>query len=130
MGGAQAMIAAGLGFRRNTPAADLIAILRDAEALAGQRATALAAPAFKAAEPGLVEAAAQLGLVLHLIDDAGLAEAQPACVTRSETVRAHTGHAAIAEAAAIAAAGPGARLILPRIAHATATCALAESQTP
>jgi cobalamin biosynthesis protein CbiG len=127
MDGNQAMIVAGIGCRLECPEADISAVLRDAEARAGVTATALAAPKFKSTEPGLNAAAATLGLPLHWIDDAALAAAQPRCVTQSERVRAATGHAAIAEAAALAAAGPHSRLILPRIAHSSATCALAES---
>ena len=45
--------------------------------------------------------------------------------TRSARVLALTGVPSIAEAAALAAAGPAARLILPRIKLGPATCALA-----
>ncbi len=121
------MIAAGLGCRRHCPPADIIAVLRDAEARAGTMATALAAPAFKSAEQGLIEAARTLGLPLLFIEDDALAQAQPSCVTKSEAARQHTGHASIAEAAALAACGPNARLLLARITHPAATCAIAES---
>jgi cobalt-precorrin 5A hydrolase len=127
MDGEQAMIVAGIGCRNLCPGADILAVLHDAEARAGVSATALAAPAFKSGETGLRAAAAMLGLPLHWIDDAALAAAQSRCVTASDRVRAATGHAAIAEAAALAAAGPRGRLILARIAHSSATCALAES---
>jgi cobalt-precorrin 5A hydrolase len=127
MAGDQAMVIAGIGCRRLTSAVAIVAVLRDAEAQAGLGATALAAPAFKATEPGLLEAAAQLGITLHLIDDDRLENVQPLCVTRSEIAFAHTGHASIAEACALAFAGAGARLVLPRISHETATCALAET---
>jgi cobalt-precorrin 5A hydrolase len=45
--------------------------------------------------------------------------------TRSLRVLALTGLPSVAEAAALAAAGPRARLIVPRVSAATATCALA-----
>ena len=48
-----------------------------------------------------------------------------ACTTRSERVLAITGVPSVAEAAALAAAGPGARLLVPRVAVGPATCALA-----
>ncbi len=124
------MIVAGLGCRRLCAAADILAVLDDAESQAGVRVSALAAPAFKSEEPGLVEAAVARGLFMHWIDDPALAEAQPRCVTRSDIAERHTGHAAIAEAAALAASGPTGRLLLARIAHPTATCALAESIVP
>ena len=127
MGGVQALtsIFAGIGCRRDTGAADIIAVLRDAEARAGIGATALAAPAFKSGEAGLLGAASTLGLSLVLLDDDQLASVQPSCPTRSVVAARCTGHASIAEASAMAAAGLGGRLVLARIAHATATCALA-----
>lgn len=121
---------AGLGCRAGASATDIIAVLHEAEARADRRAIALAIPAFKLREPGLNEAAALLGLPLILIDDTALAAVQWLCVTHSATVAAHTGHASIAEAAALAACGPGATLRLPRIAHPTATCALADRAGP
>jgi cobalt-precorrin 5A hydrolase len=82
----------------------------------------LAAPDFKRGEPGLHEAAAALGLPLHFVADAALAAAQPQCLTRSAAALRATGHASIAEAAALAQGGT---LLGPRIASANATCALA-----
>ena len=93
---------------------------------AGIRATALAIPDFKAAEAGPREAARQLGVALILIDAPALAAAQPRCVTRSSRVEQITGFASVAEASALAAAGPGGRLLRARIAGPRATCALAE----
>lgn len=118
-------IVAGIGCRAGAAATDIVAVLRDAEAQAGRRATALALPAFKSREAGVLDAAAALGLPVILIDDAALAAVQALCPTRSDLVAARTGHASIAEAAALAACGPGATLAVPRIAHPTVTCALA-----
>lgn len=118
-------VIAGIGCRRGTDAADIIAVLRDAEARAGATAIALAAPGFKSHESGLRDAAAELDLSLILLDDNLLAAVQSLCPTRSSAAARHTGHASIAEAAALAAAGPGAILLLARITHPTATCALA-----
>lgn len=121
---------AGLGCRGGATAAAIIAVLREAEARVGHCATALAIPAFKSREPGLIEAAAQLGLTLTLVDDAALAAVQSKCVTRSARVADHTGFASVAEAAALAAAGPDSQLSLARVAHPTATCALADRKGP
>jgi len=107
------MIAAGVGFRRGCSAEEILAVLRDAELQAGLRADVVAAPAFKGAMDGLS---------LVLISDAAVQAAQPACVTRMRD-----GRPSVAEACALAAAGNGAVLRLPRIAHPRATCALAES---
>lgn len=119
---------AGIGCRRNVAAADIVALVRQALADAGGAASALtmlAAPRFKANEPALAQAAAELGVALTLIDDAAMKAAQPRCVTRSSCAERSTGLVSVAEGAALAAAGPRAELVLPRIANAVATCALA-----
>jgi cobalt-precorrin 5A hydrolase len=130
MVGGEAVIAAGIGCRGNAGPAEIVALLRMAETQAERTATALAAPAFKRAEAGLAAAADMLALPMIWVEDAALAAAQPFCVTRSAITARHTGFASVAEASALAAAGRGARLILPRIASATVTCALAESAVP
>jgi cobalt-precorrin 5A hydrolase len=127
MGGDQAVIVAGIGCRRDCPAADIVAAIRQAEAVSGHVVTALAAPRFKAEEAGLSEATGLLSLSLTLVDDAALTAVQPRCVTISATAERHTGFASVAEAAALAAAGSEARLCLARIAVGGATCALAEA---
>lgn len=124
------MIIAGIGCRAGCGPEAIVAVVREAERRSGRRATALAAPQFKSAEPGLIAAAAALGLVLHLVTDAAMADMQPHCTTRSATALAATGHASIAEACCLAAAGPAATLVLSRLAHPRATCALAESAPP
>jgi cobalamin biosynthesis protein CbiG len=68
------------------------------------------------------EAAARLGLPLLFVDDAALRAAQPHCVTRSAAAERATGFASVAEAAAI---GMGGVLLLPRLAGAGVTCAVA-----
>ena len=90
------------------------------------RVTALAAPAFKKDERALLEAATDLGLPLLWIEDAAMRAAEPRCETRSDRALEATGFASVAEAAALAAAGPGSRLVLPRINSGAATCALAQ----
>jgi cobalt-precorrin 5A hydrolase len=125
MGGDKTVIA-GIGCRRGCPGADIEAALRLAFAAAGRPADALAAPAFKAEEPGLREAAARLGLPLLLVDADALDAAQPRCVTFSEAAGRAVGAASVAEGCALAASGEGGRLILPRVSCGGATCALAE----
>jgi cobalt-precorrin 5A hydrolase len=124
MGGDEALIA-GLGCRRGCGAAEIVALVRRAEAACGARLTALAAPAAKCAEPGLLAAAADLNLPLHPIAPASLAAAQARCVTRSSAAARALGVASVAEGCALAAAGPEGWLKLPRIASAAATCAVA-----
>ncbi len=120
--GYEAVIVAGVGCRRGCPAGDVVAVVRDAERRAGCAVGVLAAPAFKRSEAGLAEAAGMLGVPLLWVSDAELARAQPGCVTRSAAALRATGFASVAEAAALA----GSRtLLLPRIVHGAATCALA-----
>jgi len=125
MGGDKAVIVAGIGCRRACIAADLVALVRDAADRAGVRIDRLAAPADKCSEPGLRDAAAQLGLTMIAVAPADLLAVQPRCVTRSARVQAAVGVASVAEAAALVAVGESGRLLLARIASATATCALA-----
>jgi cobalt-precorrin 5A hydrolase len=114
------MIVAGIGCRRNCPAEDIVSLVRKAEALT-EAVDALAAPSFKHDEPGLREAAAQLGVNLLFVADDVMAAAQSRCPTASLTAASATGFASVAEAAAIGAAGA---LLLPRIASSQATCAI------
>ena len=72
--------------------------------------------------------AAALGVPLVLIAKADLKAAGTRAETRSERVLALMGIPCVAEAAALAGGGPTARLIVPRIAIGTATCALAVSE--
>jgi cobalt-precorrin 5A hydrolase len=71
-------------------------------------------------EAAIAEALARAGLSQHDLEAAGAR-----VVTRSARVQALTGVPSVAEAAALAAAGPASRLIGPRIAVGPATCALA-----
>jgi cobalt-precorrin 5A hydrolase len=125
MGGAKAVIVAGIGCRPNCPAEPIVALVRRALQTARCEAQHLAIPALRASEPGVRIAAARLHLPLMILQMDALAEVQGRCVTRSRWAKAATGLAAIAEAAALAAAGPGSTLLLPRISNAMATCALA-----
>jgi cobalt-precorrin 5A hydrolase len=127
----QAMIVAGIGCRRGTAAPDIEAAVREALARAGVTTDALdciATTATKNGEAGIAAAAAKLGVAVVLVPEAELLAASDRTVTRSERVRALTGVPSVAEAAALAAAGPSARLIGPRLICGAATCALATSR--
>jgi cobalt-precorrin 5A hydrolase len=122
------MIIAGVGCRKDASAADIGAVIADALARAGLGTQALgviAAPESKGGEHGIAAAAAALGVPLVLVGKADLEAAGTRTQTRSERVLALSGVPSIAEAAALAAGGPAARLILPRITLGFATCALA-----
>lgn len=124
------LIAAGIGCRKGCAGEDIVRLVQLALEKSGfdvTDLTGLFAPAFKQAETGLAEAADVLNLPLVLVPDAALQAADGTSATRSERVVALTGLGSVAEAAALAGAGQGARLILPRIASKTATCAIAAS---
>ena len=122
------MIVAGIGCRKGASAAAISAVIADALARAGLGTQALdlvAAPESKGGEQGVAAAAAALGVPLVLVAKADLEAAGARTQTRSERVLALIGVSSVAEAAALAAGGPAARLILPRITVGVATCALA-----
>jgi cobalt-precorrin 5A hydrolase len=132
MGLDEAMIVAGVGCRRGAPASDIEAAIRAALARADIAADALdgiATIAAKNAEIGIQAAAKKLGVSVVLVSDVDLHAAEPRTQTRSERVRELTGVSSVAEAAALAAAGPSARLISPRLVIGAATCALAASES-
>ncbi len=119
------MIVAGLGCRTGVGANEIAVLVSGAATAAGLTLAALAAPAFKAAEPGVIAAAALLGLPMIWVSPADLASAQPRCVTRSVRAAAAVGVASVAEGCALAAAGADAVLLVPRTAGRHATCAIA-----
>jgi cobalt-precorrin 5A hydrolase len=130
MGLDQAMIVAGIGCRKGAAAAEIEAAIAAALARAGFSADALsllATSAAKAGEPGIAAAASALRLPLVSIPQDKLEAAGPRTMTTSERVIATIGVPSLAEAAALAAGGPAARLIAPRVAVGPATCALAQS---
>jgi cobalt-precorrin 5A hydrolase len=125
------VIVAGVGCRRGAPAPDIEAAIRAALQKAGVACNALDAIATTVAkqnEPGIGVAAAIFGVGIVLVSDAELKAAGDRTETKSERVLALTGVPSVAEAAALAAAGPSARLISPRLVIGAATCALAASE--
>ena len=122
------MIVAGVGCRKGASVDDIIAVI-DAVLLSAGLAQAelalIATATFKADERGIAAAASARGLPLTLIAQAELEAAGARAVTKSQRVLALTGVPSVAEAAALAAGGPNARLLGPRTALGPATCALA-----
>jgi cobalt-precorrin 5A hydrolase len=128
MGLDQAMIVAGVGCRAGASAGEIEAAIAAALARAGLSANALgmiATSLAKAAEPGIAAAASDRGVKFVVVPQAEFEAAGARAVTRSERVLALTGVPSVSEAAALAAGGPAARLIAPRVAVGPATCALA-----
>lgn len=116
---------AGIGFRANAPVSALRTVLAQ---MGG--ADALATLAEKATAPQIQDLSREHGLPILAVARESLAP-QPV-LSHSERQMALFGTGSLAEAAALSAAGPGARLIGPRIISAdrTATCAIAETETP
>ena len=121
------MIAIGVGCRKSCPSKAIVAIVRralaDCSDVAGERR--LFSLADKSGEPGLTAAAEVLGFNLVFLPRDALAAETPHLLTHSAAAQQRFGLASIAEAAALAGAGPGARLLGPRLVANGATCAVA-----
>jgi cobalt-precorrin 5A hydrolase len=123
------LIAIGVGCRAGVAGEAIAALARRALAEAGEpqgekRMFTLAA---KAEEPGLIEAARLLRATLTPLPLDALRAQAERILTPSAAARSRFGAPNIAEAAALAGAGQGGRLIGPRIAADGATCAVALS---
>lgn len=120
------MIVAGVGFSSNCGPLELANLVREAEAAADRAASALATPDWKAEAACLKTAAAMLDLPVLPVGPDELNAVAGRVSTESAAARAAADVGSVAEAAALAAAGPGSRLTLARITSAHATCALSE----
>jgi cobalt-precorrin 5A hydrolase len=125
-----AMIAIGLGCRKSCPGEAIVALVRralgDCPEVQGVRR--LFSLADKRDEPGVIAAAQTLGFDLVFLSREALAAETPRILTRSRAAQSRFGLASVAEAAALAGAGPEARLLGPRLAADGATCAIALGQ--
>jgi cobalt-precorrin 5A hydrolase len=117
--------AVGIGCRKGAPGETIAALVGRAIERAGAPAAALFTIADKQGEDGIREAAIALGLPLVYLPRAALADKADAVETRSDRVVALFGVPSVAEAAALAGAGPGAVLVVPRMAADGVTCAVA-----
>ena len=127
-------IVAGVGFRHAAQAEEIIALIRGALASAGlppERLCALATAVDRADEPAIRDAAETFGLRPIGMPPEALKRVDAAVPTRSERIESTRGVGSLAEAAALAAAGEGAELVLSRITSGNVTCALARRrETP
>ncbi|WP_425572864.1 cobalamin biosynthesis protein [Streptomyces blastmyceticus] len=115
---------AGVGARRGVGADEVLALIGEALAEAGGGAlTALATAGAKAREPGLVEAAARLGV--PLLSYGAEALAAVTVPNPSPAALAAVGAPGVAEAAALLAAGPYGVLVVDKRKSARVTCAVA-----
>ena len=124
------MIAIGIGCRKGCEAQEIVDLVQRACARAGVSLASvslagarLCSLADKQCEAGVLQAAIVLGLPLVFFPASVLAQMQP--VTRSTRVMALFGTPSVAEAAALAGAGPNAILTGARLASKWATCAIA-----
>ena len=121
----------GLGARPGTPASTLTAAIHAALAAAGLSpgdVGVLATLDRRAAEDGVRAVAADLGWKLAAYPASELAAQH--VPHPSETVAATVGTPSVAEAAALAAAGPHAVLLLPKRVFAAVTVAVADEGFP
>jgi cobalt-precorrin 5A hydrolase len=131
MGLGEAMIVAGIGCRKAILAAQVESAIEAAlrhNQIEGHRLGVIAVPVVKGMEAGIVAAAAARGVLLVLITQDALEEADLRTLTRSARSMDTLNVQSVAEAAALAAAGPNSRLLAPRIAIGPVTCALAEGE--
>lgn len=121
----------GVGFRSAASASSIIDVIEAARrAAAPHQPSALATAADKTDHGGLREAATTSALPVMPIDAAALDQAAARITTSSAVVAHHRGVGSVCEAAALAAAGPTARLIVSRLISqdrlATAAVAIEE----
>jgi cobalt-precorrin 5A hydrolase len=125
------MIVAGVGCRKGVQPGEVKAVILAALEQAGVDVSALRLIATidaKSQEKGIEVAASVMRVPLVLVTPADLISVSMRVTTRSERTQALIGAPSVAEAAALVAGGPSARLIAPRIVVGPATCALAATE--
>ena len=123
------VVAIGVGCRAGVAGEMIAALARRAlkEAGAPEGEIGMFTLAAKADEPGLIEAARLLRAKLTPLPLAALNAQAGRILTPSAPAQTRFGAPNIAEAAALAGAGEGGRLLRPRLAADGATCAVALS---
>jgi cobalt-precorrin 5A hydrolase len=116
----------GIGCRAGASAAAIARRIGEARARAGLEIVSLHTAA-SVGNPALAEAAARLGLPLHRHDEAALRHVAGRVISHSPRVAARFGVGSVAEAAALAGAGEGARLVVPKFSAEGVSCAVAAS---
>ncbi len=122
------ILSLGLGASRGCPAPEMVALVDRGLEDAGVAAAAVrdvASVDLKADEAAMNALASAFGCRLRLYPPARLEEETPHLSSPSEVVFKEVGCHGVAEAAALASAGPDSRLLLPKIRDAHATMALA-----
>ena len=122
------MTVAGIGCRKGATATEIDAAIDAALEEAGRSRDALSLIATtdgKGGEQGLIEAAQGRGVQLVLVKPTALEAAGPRTQSFSPRVQEMFGVPSVAEAAALAAAGPEAELLISRLVLGPVTCAIA-----
>jgi cobalt-precorrin 5A hydrolase len=121
------MIAIGVGCRGGASAANIVSLVRRtlAEAQLDGANAKLFSIDTKRDEMGLIKAARLLAMPISFLARDALAARGADSMTRSERVEALYEIPSIAETAALSGAGPGSRLVIPRVAAGAVTCAIA-----
>jgi len=128
-----AVLAVGVGCERGTDPMELSALVHETLAEVGLSAAAVAGVYsldLKADEPAVQALAAELGVAARFFDAPRLETETPRLANPSAAVFAEVGCHGVAEGAALAAAGPKARLLAPKRKSARATCAIAIAPEP
>ena len=115
----------GAGCSRGCPPDELAELVHAALAGVDGQVVAVATIDRRAEEPCVVALAHARGVPLRVHTAAALADVP--VPSPSPVVAAHVGTASVAEAAALLAAGPGARIAVAKRRSAHATCAIAEA---
>ncbi len=125
-------VAIGLGCKRGCSTEAIVALVERAiaaAACAGMQASLFTHKA-KYSERGLAGAAKALGLPLVFLETEVLRQASLRAATNSPRVMEMFGLPSIAEAAALAGAGPSSVLLVARMSDGGASCAIAGRQEP
>ena len=122
------MIVAGIGCGREASSEDIVSLIAVALSnfgIARENLNAIATESSKADERGIISAARSLSIPLLRCPVADLGRVADQVLTRSLRVQEIKGVPSIAEASALVAAGPNARLLGARVAANKVTCAIA-----
>jgi cobalt-precorrin 5A hydrolase len=122
------MIVAGVGCGHGTSSEDIVSLIVTALSnfgIAQEDLTAIATESSKADERGIAGAAKSLSIPVLRCPVADLGRVADQVLTRSLRVQEIKGVPSIAEASALVAAGPNARLLGARVAANKVTCAIA-----
>ena len=128
----KAGVAIGIGCKKGCATEIIVALVGRAMAAASCAGTGAShfTHEAKKSEPGVAGAAKSLGLPLVFLDGQVLRQASLRATTSSPRVMALFGLPSIAEAAALAGAGPSSILLVARMSEGGASCAIAGNRDP